>query len=150
MIYNEEHRDLFEVSKDYYLAHCISADFGMGAGIVVQFNQRFDMKNILKKKYKSLVGEWESTPKGNRGFCLLEGRVFNLVTKQYVFQKPTYEELKGSLYKMKIFALELGVTKIAMPLIGCGIDGLDWNRVSGMIKEVFADTAIEILVCIKE
>lgn len=30
MIYREEVRDLFSVPDDYYLAHCISADFGMG------------------------------------------------------------------------------------------------------------------------
>ena len=30
MKYKEEKRDLFSVPEDYYLAHCISADFGMG------------------------------------------------------------------------------------------------------------------------
>lgn len=44
MIYKEEVKDLFTVTEDYYLAHCISADFGMGKGIVVEFNKRFDMK----------------------------------------------------------------------------------------------------------
>ena len=44
MIYEEEQRDLFLVSEEYYLAHCISADFGMGKGIVVEFNKRFNMK----------------------------------------------------------------------------------------------------------
>ena len=47
MIYKEEYRDLFTVPEDYYLAHCISADFGMGKGIVVEFNKQFDMKNKL-------------------------------------------------------------------------------------------------------
>ena len=42
MIYKEEVKDLFTVPEDYYLAHCISADFGMGKGIVVEFNKRFD------------------------------------------------------------------------------------------------------------
>ena len=36
MIYREENMDLFSVSDDYYLAHCISADFDMGRGIVVE------------------------------------------------------------------------------------------------------------------
>lgn len=53
MIYNEEVKDLFSVSEDYYLAHCISADFGMGKGIVVEFNKRFDLKRKLQtKKYR--------------------------------------------------------------------------------------------------
>ena len=40
MIYKEEIRDLFTVAEEYYLAHCISADFGMGKGIVLEFNKR--------------------------------------------------------------------------------------------------------------
>lgn len=55
MIYREEVRDLFSVPEDYYLAHCISADFGMGKGIVVEFNKRFNMKRILQSKYPDYV-----------------------------------------------------------------------------------------------
>ena len=58
MIYREEVRDLFSVPDDYYLAHCISADFGMGKGIVVEFNKRFDMKHILQTKYPDYVNQF--------------------------------------------------------------------------------------------
>lgn len=58
MQYREEVRDLFTVSDDYYLAHCISADFGMGKGIVVEFNKRFNMKNILQRKYPNFVNDY--------------------------------------------------------------------------------------------
>ena len=51
MTYSEENKDLFTVSEDYNLAHCISADFGMGKGIVVEFNKRFDMKRKLQTKF---------------------------------------------------------------------------------------------------
>ena len=37
--------------------------------------------------------------------------------------------------------------KIAMPVIGCGLDRLEWSKVSEIIKEVFEGTDIEILVC---
>ena len=50
MIYKEENKDLFKVADEYYLVHCISADFGMGKGIVVEFNKRFDMKRKLQFK----------------------------------------------------------------------------------------------------
>ena len=50
MIYREEYRDLFSVSNEYYLAHCISADFGMGKGIALLFNKHYDMKNTLQLK----------------------------------------------------------------------------------------------------
>ena len=34
-----------------------------------------------------------------------------------------------------------------MPIIGCGLDKLQWDKVSKIIKEIFEDTDIEILVC---
>ena len=37
--------------------------------------------------------------------------------------------------------------KIAMPRIGCGLDRLEWGNVRRMIKCLFADTDVEILVC---
>lgn len=55
MTYSEENKDLFTVSEDYNLAHCISADFGMGKGIVVEFNKRFDMKRKLQTKYPIIL-----------------------------------------------------------------------------------------------
>ena len=48
MTYKEEAADLFSVSEEYYLAHCISADFGMGICIVVEFKIRFVLNNILE------------------------------------------------------------------------------------------------------
>lgn len=40
------------------------------------------------------------------------------------------------------------ITKIAMPRICCGTDGLEWQRVKQLIRTVFArETNVEILVC---
>lgn len=49
MTFTEKNMDLFSVPNDYYLAHCISADFALGAGIAVEFNKRFDMRRKLKE-----------------------------------------------------------------------------------------------------
>lgn len=145
MIYKEEVRDLFSVPEDYFLAHCISADFGMGKGIVVEFNNRFNMKNILQIKYPDFINQWTH----NRWFyqCILEGRVFNLITKERYFHKPTYDSLYGSLLLMRQLAVQYGIKKIAMPTIGCGLDRLNWDVVKHYIKQAFNNTDIEILVC---
>lgn len=145
MIYKEEVRDLFSVLEDYYLAHCISADFGMGKGIVVEFNKRFNMKHILQTKYPDYVNQFH---RQKRLFdCILEGRVFNLITKERYFEKPTYNTLTVALCEMKVLCWRKGIHKIAMPTIGCGLDGLEWDKVSKIIKCVFQDEAVEILVC---
>ena len=145
MTYREEVMDLFSVPEDYYLAHCISADFGMGRGIVVEFNNRFDMKRKLQTKYPYYLKQWQDN--NYSGDCLLEGRVLNLITKEHYWHKPTYDSLTTALVVCGLLCLNNGITKIAMPVIGCGLDRLQWSEVSRIIKEVFQNTDIEILVC---
>ena len=55
MRYNEIKCDLFSLGPEYYLAHCISADFALGAGIAVQFNRRFDLHKRLKAEYPRYI-----------------------------------------------------------------------------------------------
>ena len=147
MLYKEEVKDLFSVSDDYYLAHCISADFGMGKGIVVEFNNRFDMKNKLVSKYLSYAKYWDFEDDDKKGTCILEGRVFNLITKRNYWHKPNYKTMRNALEDMKLLCISNKVKKLAMPIIGCGLDLLEFNKVSEIIKDVFKDTDIEILVC---
>lgn len=145
MQYREEVRDLFSVSDDYYLAHCISADFGMGKGIVVEFNKRFDMKRKLQTCFGGYLEEFVENY--YQSDCLMMGRVFNLITKERYWQKPTYSTMRGALEMMKKLAIENDVNKIAMPTIGAGLDRLNFDKVSEIIQDVFSDTDIEILVC---
>ena len=145
MQYREEVRDLFTVSSDYYLAHCISADFGMGKGIVIEFNKRFNMKEKLRSKYPNYLDKFTRHRIG--GDCILEDRVLNLVTKERYFEKPSIITMHLALKKMREVCIENNITKIAMPTIGAGLDCLPWLEVSKHIKNVFQDVDIEILVC---
>lgn len=150
MKYKEEKRDLFSVSDDFYLAHCISADFKLGAGIAVEFNKRFYLKNQLFDMFDGDVTHaWDGNGKDNepQGACFKIGRVLNLVTKRNYWLKPTYQTLKESLISMREVCSDYNITKIAMPLIGCGLDRLQWEKVSLIIQEVFGETDVEILVC---
>lgn len=146
MTIREENRNLFEVPQGYYLAHCISADFALGAGIAKQFDDVYDMR--LKLNMFFPIDPGTKYDECNIGTALLVDNVFNLVTKPRGYHKPRYEDLHNSLMDMKSQCEELYIKKIAMPLIGCGLDGLDWSWVKNMIEEVFEDTNIEILVCV--
>lgn len=145
MKYEESIQDLFAVSEDYYLVHCISADFALGKGIAVEFNKRFDMKAILKANNPDYLKNWRSMK--DAADCILEGRVFNLVTKERYYNKPTYNSIRWSLEIMRNFCESDNIKKIAMPVIGCGLDRLEWSKVSEIIKEIFSELNIEILVC---
>jgi len=52
--------------------------------------------------------------------------------------------LNSLLAKMK----EMNLTKLGIPTIGCGLDGLDWSDVKSLICRIFAGSGIEISVCI--
>jgi hypothetical protein len=134
-----EKRDLFTMPQGYYLAHCISADFALGAGIAKIFDNVYNMRFKLYRNYDNYVY--------HGGDALLINNVFNLVTKQKCWHKPTYESLKDSLETMKVIMELEDVTKLAMPKIGCGLDKLSWDRVYDMICEVFEDTDVEIVIC---
>ena len=110
MKYKEEMRDLFSVPDEYFLAHCISADFGMGKGIVVEFNKRFDMKRKLQKTYPDYLNQW--THRKMIGDCIQQDRVFNLITKERYYQKPTYKSLTIALKEMKDLCKKLKINYI--------------------------------------
>jgi O-acetyl-ADP-ribose deacetylase (regulator of RNase III) len=55
--------------------------------------------------------------------------------------------MENALSEMESMCRCHGINKVAMPIIGCGLDRLQWDKVSEIIKDVFKDTDIEILVC---
>lgn len=146
MTYEEEKRDLFTVGNDYYLAHCISADFKLGAGIAVEFDKRFGVRHKLFNKYPNGYIEFMNKYHLN-GECILTYKVLNLITKKRYYHKPILGSMEEALLVMKEICVGENIKKVAMPKIGCGLDRLNWNDVSALIKKVFEDTDIEILVC---
>ncbi|XP_075030246.1 ADP-ribose glycohydrolase OARD1 isoform X4 [Calonectris borealis] len=130
--------DLFSCPQTDSLAHCISEDCRMGAGIAVLFKKKFGgVQELLDQQKKT--GEVAVLQRDDR-------YIYYLITKKKVSHKPTYENMRKSLEAMKAHCLNNGVTDISMPRIGCGLDRLDWNKVSAILGEVFEDTDIKITV----
>ena len=142
MIFKEINGDLFESDEKYTLVHCISADCDMGKGIAKTFDSKMpQMKKLLKSTIR------ENNMKGYFAILYIgERNVINLITKERYWHKPTYSSLKASLLSAKKIAIRYDIKYLAMPVIGCGLDRLQWSKVSAMIKEIFADTDIEIVV----
>lgn len=139
MIIMTEKRDLFTVPQGYYLAHCISADFALGAGIAKTFDEVYNMRFKLFREYDDYTYDG--------GNALLIDNVFNLVTKPKCYHKPRYDAVRKALETMKDIMEANAITKLAMPRIGCGLDKLSWDEVYKIICEVFEDTDVEILIC---
>lgn len=147
MTYREIKADLFDYAikitdKSEYShtkripVHCISADFAMSGGIAVPMAKNYSLRQALKPYCYTEAPD-----------CIFVNKVMNLITKQCVYDLPTYKDLTKSLEICKILCDENQIKYLVMPKIGCGIDRLEWSTVSTIIKNVFKDTDIDILVC---
>ncbi|XP_061392273.1 ADP-ribose glycohydrolase OARD1-like [Musca vetustissima] len=130
--------DLFSAPDLYSLAHCVAADFGMGAGIAVKFKQLYGGVNELLAQAVQTGGV--AVLKDNKRF------IYYLVTKDQSWDKPTYSSLRSSLEEMRKHLKSNNVEKLAMPRIGCGIDGLEWDKVNAELIEVFKNENVQIVV----
>lgn len=153
MVFKEIKEDLFNIPDEYAIVHCISSDFALGAGIAKAIDEKYGVKDLLKKYYTNANPYITINNDDWIGMALyceseLNGRIiYNLVTKSKYWQKPTYESLMCCLADLVDNCLDEKITKLVMPRIGCGLDKLDWNIVRDCIKLVFNDTDIEIIVC---
>lgn len=142
MILKELKTDLFSVPQGSYFCQCISADLAMGAGIAIEFNERFDLKNKLLQRYPDGV----QSLRGWIPQCVFEFPVFNLITKEKHYAKPTYKSLEIALKDLKEQTEKFHIQELHMPTIGCGLDRLNWEKVRKKLIEVFDRSNITICV----
>ena len=72
--------------------------------------------------------------------------IYNLITKQRYFKKPTYDAIFNTLSELKDHAIANNMRSIAMPKIACGLDKMNWKEVSKIIVNVFHLSGITIFV----
>lgn len=127
--------DLFDYVKDRTPLHCIASDHAMGAGIAVPMAEQFNLRKPMNELGKL---PWPS--------CIFVNGVLNMVTKEKSSGKPTYKDFEAALNEVPERCRYYGIKKIVMPKIGCGIDGLDWEKVRAMSEKVLEN--LDVLVCI--
>ena len=112
----------------------------MGKGIALQFKQAFP-ENF--KSYEHACKAHEVRP--GRMFIFPTGTMFN---PRYIINFPTkrhwrgnsrIEDIESGLKTLIEDIRKLGITSIAVPPLGCGNGGLDWNVVQPMIERAFAE-----------
>ena len=122
LIQNGNSETIFETK--FAIAHCISADAKMSKGFAETICTRISGLQEFCRKSKPFVGSvipfWDD--ESNRF-------IYNLVTKNKFYEKPTLKNLGTTLENMKGFALLNNLDTITMPKIGSGLDQLPWNEV---------------------
>jgi O-acetyl-ADP-ribose deacetylase (regulator of RNase III) len=135
--------DMFEKSVDVRI-NTVNCKGVMGAGVALAFKTRYpEMFKDYKKAcsegivqpgvmhvWKNLLGDW----------------IINFPTKRDWREQSRYEDILSGLDALRRYLKDFGPISVALPALGCGHGGLDWNQVSQMIKEKLSDLDAHIFV----
>ncbi len=120
----------------------------MGRGVALQFKRSFP-ENFRVYKRACDRGEVQV---GTMFVCDLGGLqnpryIINFPTKEHWRGKSRYEHIEQGLDDLAQVIRRLGIESIALPPLGCGLGGLDWNHVYLKIERALgAIPDVEVLV----
>ena len=113
----------------------------MSKGFADLLSQRILGLRDACRRTKFLTGQtfpiWDQT--GNR-------YIYNLITKTKFFEKLNLLTLSLTLEAMKSHARLYGISTIAIPKIGYGLDQMNWQEVVKLIRDSFVYSDIRIVV----
>jgi len=111
----------------------------MGKGVALQFKQAFPDNY---EAYRKACEAGHVQP--GRMFIYETGRmippfyIINFPTKRHWRGKSRMEDIEAGLDALVEDVKRLGIRSLAMPPLGCGFGGLDWNTVRPRIEQAFA------------
>lgn len=131
--------NIMGVPQGYYLAQGISRDLNFKVGLPAVFEKQYNIATKLKRNYTDI----------DMGKAYLVDNVFCLVAKDSSYDFPDRDMLMDAIINMRDQMEVNFVTKLAIPKICCGRNGLDWDDVKSMFEFVFDDSDVQILVCLQ-
>ena len=72
--------------------------------------------------------------------------IYSLVTKERFCDEPNLSTLSKTLEAMKTHASMSGVSSIAIPKFGCGLDEMNWQEVVKLHRDIFTCAGVQIAV----
>lgn len=140
--------DLFDSGADV-LVNPVNCRGVMGKGLALQFKKRFPG---VFKHYKLWCLDRHLKP----GQVMVVQRsaedeagpefVVNFATKDHWRGRSRYEDIEKGLRELRAVLNELRPRAVAIPPLGCGLGGLDWERVQPLIEAALADCEAQILL----
>lgn len=154
MKYEEKRADVTGLSNDYVICHCISTDCAMGAGVVVPIKKKhIGVKPACQEYVKEMTREKSLGTsfryEDEKGVCYNMFSKFSVRDNAYNLPDGEYlKNLKSCLHDLRNQMVFRREKYLAMPKIGSGLDRCNWEDVKTIVKEVFSDTDITVLVCL--
>jgi O-acetyl-ADP-ribose deacetylase (regulator of RNase III) len=138
-------KDIFESDCEVITnpVNCVGV---MGGGLALAFKNKFPKMYL---KYKEMCANREIIP---GKVYLVEGdekhKVLLFPTKDHYKYLSRYKYITGGLRSLVRQYKDWGIRSIAIPALGCGLGGLDWEDVNSAIeyelKDIVNDISIEV------
>lgn len=134
--------DMFDVPADarVNLVNCVGV---MGKGVAAAFKSRYPE---LFRDYRAACRRGEVRPGGVWSWSCPSLTVHNLATKDHWQDPSRYDWVERGIANLRA-VLDAGeAMTVTLPAPGCGLGGLDWARVRGMVEEHLAGVRTRVLV----
>jgi O-acetyl-ADP-ribose deacetylase (regulator of RNase III) len=129
-------RDNLLLSDAEALVNTVNAVGVMGKGVALQFRERFasnyQIYRIACEKGEVHLGKMLVT---ETGFLSGTKYIINFPTKQHWKGKSKIEFIEAGLNDLLRVIQENNIKSIAIPPLGCGNGGLNWNEVKPLIEK---------------
>lgn len=136
--------DLFETPADIRIntVNCVGI---MGAGLALAFKQRYP---VMFEEYRRACAQNLVQPGKPHVWSNPNApeTIINVPTKRHWRQPSRYDDVELSLVWLRDYLVDKGEVRIALPALGAGLGGLDWERVKELIIKHLSDLPAKIMV----
>ena len=143
--------DLFESNADI-IAHGVNCSGGFGSGVAGQMAFIYPQtRTAYLEKYNQEGWELvdiQTVPLVDDLGWFNGKHIINCATQDEYLPRGVrhadYNAIRKAMEEVKAFAKFKGNQSIAMPKIGAGLAGGDWNVIEGILNEVFDDYDVTV------
>ena len=129
------------LQQPHSIGHCISADAKMNNGFAELLSQQIPGLRDTCRRTKLLAGQtFHFFDKTSNRY------IYNLVTKTKCSEKPNLPTISLTVEEMKSHARLYGISTIAIPKIGCGLDQMHSQENLKLLTDIFAYSNIRMEV----
>jgi O-acetyl-ADP-ribose deacetylase (regulator of RNase III) len=152
-MYREVEGDLFDPAWDFdAIGHGVNLDGVMGSGIAPFFRKKSE---AMYQVYRDTCLKGEMLPGDVMAWEFAENArprwVYNMATQVKQGPNASYVLIALAAHNVWTHAIENDVRKIGLPRIGCGIGGLEWERVTYILESTFGPSEnIEVVAVTKK
>lgn len=116
----------------------------MGRGIALEFAKRYP---AMFKNYVAVCQNHELIPGMVWQHQTEDGEIWNAATKDHWKEKSEYEWIGLCLDEIAQLLRFYGTSKrIAIPALGCGLGGLEWQKVSDLVGDKLDGTRHQVML----